>query len=134
MRQGYKSVIVKNFERLLSGQAPVINGDGRQVLDYIFVDDVVELTLRAMMLPLNGALCNVCSGKGIDVRSLTRLMQQVAGTDHHPVFAAPDITHQSSRVGDPTRMYALLGNPHAIPLETGLYRTLQWIQSQVRPT
>jgi UDP-glucose 4-epimerase len=41
-RQGYKSVIVKNFERLLAGEPPVINGDGRQVLDYVFVDDIGE--------------------------------------------------------------------------------------------
>ena len=42
---GYKSVIVKSLERLLAGQAPVVYGDGKQTLDYVYVDDAVEATV-----------------------------------------------------------------------------------------
>src|ERR1044071_2888380 len=45
---GYKSVIMKNFERIIAGEPPVIFGDGKQTLDYVFVDDVVDATVRAM--------------------------------------------------------------------------------------
>ena len=52
---GYKSVIVKNFERI---RAPASrrssSGDGSQRLDYVFVDDVVEATLRCMESPGSG--------------------------------------------------------------------------------
>ena len=52
--QGYPSVIVRNFRRIRAGQAPTVYGDGRQVLDYVYVDDVVEATLRAVESPLAG--------------------------------------------------------------------------------
>src|SRR5262249_59343500 len=45
---GYKSVIVKNFERLLSSDPAVVYGDGRQALDYVYVDDVVDALLRSL--------------------------------------------------------------------------------------
>jgi UDP-glucose 4-epimerase len=127
-QQGYKSVIVRNFERLLDGEPPVINGDGRQTLDYIFVDDVVELTLRAMVMPVAGEIVNICSGRGISVLALTELMQCVAQTAHAPVFSAPDPTHGSSRVGDPSRMHALLQYQPAVSIESGLRTTLAWMR------
>ena len=47
---GYKSVIVKNFERIRSAENPVVFGDGKQALDYVYVDDCVE-ALLAMLAP-----------------------------------------------------------------------------------
>jgi len=128
--QGYKSVIVKNFDRLLKGEPPVINGDGRQVLDYIFVEDVVELTMRAMVMPISSEIVNICSGCGISVLSLTDLMQQAAETAYDPVFAAPDSTHGSSRVGDPSRMLSMLQYQPAVPIESGLRITLRWMRER----
>jgi UDP-glucose 4-epimerase len=127
-RQGYKSVIVKNFERILLGQAPIINGDGQQALDYTFVDDVVELTLRAMVLPVDGEVVNICSGRGISVLTLTELMQGITQTKYAPTFASPDATQASSRVGDPSRMHSLLQYRPAISLEVGLRTTFEWMK------
>ena len=45
---GYKSVIVKNFERIARGEAPIVFGDGEQELDYTYVDDVVDASLMAL--------------------------------------------------------------------------------------
>ena len=60
---GYRSVIVKNFERMRAGQPPIIFGDGSQRLDYVYVDDVVEATLRCMESPGSGRVLNVGSGR-----------------------------------------------------------------------
>lgn len=128
-RSGYKSVIVKNFQRLVEGLPPVINGDGRQMLDYIFVDDVVELTLRAMVMPIVDTVVNICSGRGLSVLELTELMQHVGQTSYAPVFAPPDVTHGSSRIGDAARMHALLQYQPAVSLKAGLRATLEWMRS-----
>jgi UDP-glucose 4-epimerase len=44
--KGYPSVIVKTARRLLSGQTPLMTGDGSQQFDYVFIDDVVEAFLK----------------------------------------------------------------------------------------
>ncbi len=131
-RQGYKSVIVKNFERLLEGKAPLVCGDGKQQLDYVYVDDAVEATLRSMESTASDDVFNICTGRGISVLELTELMQQIAGTHHQPVFVPPDATHDSSRVGDPTKCHTKLGFKASVPLEEGLHRTFEWMKQQHR--
>lgn len=125
---GYKSVIVKNFQNLMSGTPPVINGDGQQVLDYVYVDDAVEATLLAMGADSEFDVLNLGSGRGISVADLVNQMQQVAGTSFSPVFAPPDVTHGSYRVGNPNKMKSMLGFSPRTTLIDGLSRTYSWLK------
>lgn len=126
---GYKSVIVKNFQRLIAGQPPIINGDGRQALDYVFVNDCVEATVRAMESSLDAETLNIATGRPVSVVELIAEMQNVAGTNFDPVFAPADVTHDTFRVGNPARMQAKLGLVPSTPLATGLGATYEWLQS-----
>jgi UDP-glucose 4-epimerase len=130
---GYKSVIVKNFQRLLAGEPPIINGDGRQTLDYVYVEDAVKATLRAMLSPLNSEVLNVATGSGVCVIDLIASMQEVAGTLFTPVFAPADVTHGSCRVGNPAKLKFALEFVPATPLLDGLKATFDWLK-QARST
>ena len=121
---------MKNFTRLLAGEPPLIRGDGRQTLDYIYVDDVVTLTIEAMVRPLSDRVINICSGQPVDIIELTEIMRSVAGSDHMPVHDEPDSTHASQRVGDPALMDRLLGRKARVPLKEGLARTYEWMKSE----
>lgn len=125
---GYKSVIVKSFQRLLAGEPPVINGDGRQVLDYVYVDDAVAATLLAMSSRVTFDVFNLASGNGIAVADLIQQIQRVAGTSFAPAFAPRDVTHGSSRVGSPEKMRSVLGFLPSTPLMTGLQHTYSWLK------
>jgi UDP-glucose 4-epimerase len=120
---GYKSVIVTNFERLARGEAPVIFGDGEQALDYVYVDDVVDATIRAMESDVDGEVLNVGSGVATTINELTRAMIAVSGRGIAPARGPADSTHGSSRVGDNRKVRALLGWAPKIPLRDGLTRT-----------
>ena len=125
---GYKSVIVKNFQRLLSGNSPIIKGDGQQTLDYVFVEDAVQATVMAMESSLESEFLNVCTGKSTNVSSLIQMMQEVAGTRLPPVFEPADATHGSCRVGNPGKLKTKLGYVPQTSLRDGLKVTLQWIK------
>lgn len=127
---GYKSVIVKTLERLRDGGSPIVNGDGLQALDYIYVDDAVEATCRALEAPISGEIFNVGSGVATAVRELVASMVRVSGRDA-PVEVGPaDWTHGSSRVGNVEKIASLLGFRPRTSLEAGLGATLSWIGSQ----
>ena len=132
--QGYKSVIVKNFERLIAGKPPQIRGDGQQSLDYVFVDDVVALTIKAMASNVSDRPLNICTGRAVTIVELTEAMQRVAGTDLAVMFTEADSTAGSSRVGNPMLMKELLGAMPETSLETGLSRTFEWMKARARPT
>jgi UDP-glucose 4-epimerase len=127
---GYKSVIVKTFERLKRGEAPVVFGDGEQALDYVFVDDAVEATLTAMTAPVSGEVLNIGSGAATTVNALVDAMQRVAGTAHRVEHVAPDWTAGSRRVGDVAKARRLLGWSPVTPLEAGLGQVWNWVRTQ----
>jgi UDP-glucose 4-epimerase len=127
---GYKSVIVTNFERLRRGEAPVVFGDGEQALDYVYVDDVVEATIRAMESDLDGEVLNIGSGDATTINALTRVMLDVAGSDARPVTGPADWTAGTFRVADAERAAQLLGWRARVPLADGLRRTYDWVKAR----
>jgi len=126
---GYKSVIVKNFDRMLKGHKPVICGDGNQELDYIYVDDVVSAMLLAMAGDDNFKVVNVGSGSAISINQLTDLMMEVAGAKAGREFGPADFTHGSSRVASTKRFEDCFGVQARVPLREGLRRTFEWMTS-----
>jgi UDP-glucose 4-epimerase len=127
---GYKSVIVKNFERLIAGQSPTVYGDGKQSLDYVFVDDVVDATIRALEHDVSGDVVNIGSGVATEVDALVDLMIDVGGRPADKLYEPPDWTHGSYRVANPEKAAQLLGWRAATPLREGLARTERWIAEQ----
>lgn len=127
---GYRSVIVKNFERLAAGQAPTICGDGRQALDYIYVDDVVRALLLSAASKLDGEVLNIGSGKAVSILELTQIMQHVAGTSFAPEFIEKDFTHGSRREAETAKAREFLGFTAEISMEDGLARTWADLQKE----
>jgi len=127
---GYKSVIVKSFERLLRGESPIIRGDGLQTLDYIYVDDVVRSTLTAMASDIRFDIFNIASGKGTSICDLMELMMTVHGGRVKPIAETADFTAGSTRVGKIDKATRVLGHTCRVDLKEGLQRTLDWIRTQ----
>jgi UDP-glucose 4-epimerase len=127
---GYRSVIVKNFERILAGERPVIVGDGRQTLDYIFVDDAVDATVLAMAGAPSGETLNVGSGIPTSINELTAAMLAVAESSLEPVHVEPDATAGSYRVAGAARIASVLGWSARTALADGLRTTLGWMQRE----
>jgi UDP-glucose 4-epimerase len=122
---GYKSVIVANFERLARGERPLVFGDGKQALDYVFVDDVVDALLALADPAHDGLVCNVGSGRTVSVNDLTEAMLEVAGCDLEPIWAPPDWTAGSRRVADVALARDALGWSATTALHDGLSRVWQ---------
>lgn len=130
---GYKSVIVKNAERLLAGERPLVFGDGEQALDYVFVDDVVDATLRALVLPVGDPrsveTLNIGSGHATSVNELLRTLCAAADRPFEPLHEPPDWTAGSRRVCDPARAHAALGWRATTSLGEGLRRVWEWVKA-----
>ncbi len=127
---GYKSVIMKSFERLLAGQAPIVFGDGEQTLDYVYVDDAVDAAIRAMTQDVTGKTLNVASGRGVSVNALLDTMIRVSGKAAQAEPGPADWTAGTVRVGDPKLARETLGFAATTSLEDGLRQTYEWIRSQ----
>jgi UDP-glucose 4-epimerase len=125
---GYKSVIVRNFERILAGQPPIVFGDGEQRFDYVFVDDVVEATVRAMVCARAGLTLNVGSGAATSINQLTAAMLTAAGSSLAPIRGEADETAGSCRVANTARIRRELDWSPRVSLAEGLAKTVAWMR------
>jgi UDP-glucose 4-epimerase len=118
---GYKSIIVKNFERFRSGKSAIINGDGKQILDYLYVGDCVDALILLSKNPSN-QIFNISSGIPLSIEQLTSQMAKISGVTDVD-YASPDWTHNTRRVGSNHKILKEIGWVPKVNLEEGLRRT-----------
>jgi UDP-glucose 4-epimerase len=126
---GEAGVVAIFAERLVGGDDAVINGDGSQTRDYVYVDDVVAANLRAAETSTLGAY-NVGTGHACDVNSLYALMAGAAGVELPAQHGPAKPGEQRVSCLDITRAAQLLGWQPQVTLEEGVSRTVAWFAAQ----
>ncbi|MDE1769752.1 MAG: NAD-dependent epimerase/dehydratase family protein [Thaumarchaeota archaeon] len=85
----YAGVITKFLDRLKEHNPPIINGEGSQVRDFVYVKDVAEANLLAMEKKIDSCFINVGTGKIISILDLANMMIDVAGMQVKPIHGKP---------------------------------------------
>jgi UDP-glucose 4-epimerase len=126
------AVVVPLFTKAcLTGQRPVVHGDGEQSRDFTFIDDVLEANILASRAPSEayGRAFNI--GGGTQPTSVNRVLEIVA----HYCDAAPEPIFEPVRPGDVRTTHAdvtmaetVLGFRPQVSLEDGLGRTVRHMQ------
>jgi UDP-glucose 4-epimerase len=126
-RQTFLGIWIKN---LVEGKRIEVWGDGLQVRDFNFVDDVVNAMLvAALSEQSNGRIYNLGSPERINLRDLAALIIRVHGKGAYDVIPFPE-DRKPIDIGDYYADFskirtALNWNPR-LGLEQGLARTLQY--------
>ena len=124
---GEAGVVAIFISQLLAGKSPVINGDGKQTRDYVFVGDVVRANVASLDTLYNGAV-NIGTGKETDVVTICESLRQGVG-------AAVKAIHGPAKMGEQRRSCLLtslaqqvLGWRPEVELKEGLQQTLAYYQ------
>ena len=115
----YTSVVLTFLRRIANGDAPIIDGDGEQSMDFIHVHDIARSLVMALESDVSGAVLNVGTGVSTSIRDLARILIQHMGVDVEPVFR-PRAVLVSRRAADISRIRAVLGWQPTIDVEAGL--------------
>lgn len=111
----------------ITGGKVEIYGDGKQVRDFTYVEDVVEANMRAASLPTPvGAIFNVAGGSNVTVNEVLDLISQISGSplDVRYIEAVAGDVRKTS--GGTDRIFQSLGWRPLVSLEEGLLRHLSW--------
>lgn len=82
----YAGVITQFLNRLKENKPPIINGEGNQIRDFVYVKDVAQVNLVAMKSNVKKGFFNIGSGKTISIKKLAEIMIDLSGLDLEPIF------------------------------------------------
>ena len=81
----YAGVIKLFLEKIQQNKAPIINGDGSQTRDFVYVEDVVKANILAMDSNIKYKFLNVGSGFSISILDLANACIEASGLSLKPV-------------------------------------------------
>ncbi|MBS0150525.1 MAG: NAD-dependent epimerase/dehydratase family protein [Nitrospira sp.] len=126
----YTEVLIRWLERIATGEAPVIYGDGLQTMDMVYIDDVTDANITAMESDVTDEVFNVASGSETSLLDLLQAVLKVTGSTLTPRFLpARSINPVPRRLADTGKAENLLGFRAKVDIEEGLRRLIDWRES-----
>ena len=122
-------VITRFLSRLAAGEAPLVDGDGQQSRDFIFVSDIVAAFLRAAKAPeASGEVFNIGSGRSTTINELatTLTSTMLPGSSLRPMHRAARVGDVRHSCADITKAKSILKFEPTVSLRDGLAKTVAW--------
>ena len=123
----YTEVLIRWMDRIRSGKPPLILGDGRQTMDFVYAEDIARANILAAESAASDVALNVASGVEISLKTLAetllRVMESDLGVEYGP---ERKVNAVNRRLADTSRAAETIGFRAAIGLEEGLRRLVQW--------
>ena len=126
---GEAGVVAIFLHKMLHGADPLINGDGRQTRDFVYVEDVARANVLALTSGATGAL-NVGTGVETSIDDLARLLAAAAGYPKAVAHGPPAGGEQRRSSVDSRAAREELGWEPLVALEEGLRRTAEWFRNR----
>ncbi len=127
----YTEVLVRWMERITDGKPPLILGDGRQTMDFVYMGDIARANMLAATSDLTDVVFNVASGTETSLLELAQMLLKVMGSDlsveHGPARAVNGVTR---RLADTSAAREQLGFQAEVDLEEGLTRLVEWWRAE----
>jgi len=121
------------IDAALNQQPITVYGDGKQVRDFTYVDDVVQANLLAASASLSpGEVMNISGGSSVTVRDTIRLLEEIHGAPV-PVRFEPRVVGDAQRTGGSNeRAKASLGWRPTVSIAEGLSREYAYLAERRR--
>lgn len=128
---GEAGVIAIFANKMLAGQQPIVNGDGGDERDYVYVGDVARANVLALDRADNVAV-NIGTGRGTNVNTLFDQLKVLTEFRSERVHGPPRAGDVPSMCLNPSLAEKLLGWRAEVTLDDGLRRTVEWFLTQPR--
>lgn len=127
----YTEVLIRWMDRILEGKPPLIFGDGKQTMDFVFVEDIARANLLAAEADVSDEVFNVACGVETSLNDLAYALMRVMGVDMHPEYGPErKVNPVPRRLASTVLARDRIGFEAQIDLEEGLRRLVAWWRSQ----
>jgi UDP-glucose 4-epimerase len=123
----YTEVLIRWMERIENGQPPLILGDGKTSMDFIYIDDVARANVLGLKSDVSDEIFNVASGVETTLIELAEALMRVMGKEMAPEFGPPrGVNAVPRRLACTKKAEEMLGFKSSVDLDEGLHRLVTW--------
>jgi UDP-glucose 4-epimerase len=125
---GEAGVVAIFTGKMLSNQQVVINGDGEQERDFVYVGDCAGANLLALETQAVNTIYNIGAGVGSSVNEIYELLKEISCYDQQAVHGPAKLGETRRIYLDTTRAGSALGWEPTVDLREGLRITVEYFQ------
>jgi len=123
----YTEVLIRWLDAIESNQPPLIFGDGKQSMDFVYVEDVARANLLAAQSDITDEVFNVGTGVQTSLNELCRLLLSLTGSCMQPEYReARSVGNVQRRRASVEKAANVLGFRTTVSLEQGLRELIRW--------
>ncbi len=126
----YTGVVPIMLNKIDANEPPVINGDGTQAYDFIYVEDVARSNVLALKATSTDEFYNVGSGVQTSIKELCDLILELKESDlkvSYRPYSEDDARRMvQNRIGCPKKASRDLNFDYTYSLREGLLRLIRW--------
>ena len=127
----FVGLIPGTIVKAMKNEDVIIQGDGEQTRDYIFVEDTVEGTIKMAKSNLKGKTVNIATGREISIKGIVN--EILNNFDYKG-----NIIHKEARIGDVRRHLAgvelakeLIDFEAKTSIQDGMKKTVDWYKNNI---
>jgi dTDP-L-rhamnose 4-epimerase len=122
----YTGVIAIFLSRIKNNKPPIVYEDGKQMRDFVYVEDVARLNVEAIENEASGVF-NLGTGEPHSLLEVIEMLKKIYGSDVEPYitqeYRPGDNRHDFA---DTTKLRRHFKNTSFTPLSKGLERLVEW--------
>ncbi len=126
----YTGVVPIMLNKIEANEAPIINGDGSQAYDFIYVEDVARCNVDALKSDVNFGMYNVGTEIQTSIKQLCDLILQLKNSNlkvvYKPYSSDDARSMVQNRIGSRVKAEKELGFKYKYTLEEGLLKLIDW--------
>ena len=116
----YTNVVILFLKRIMNNQSPIIDGDGKQSMDFINVEDIARVNVLALETNVKNEIFNLGTNVSTTVAQLADILIKASGKKYiKPIFTGKK-SIVNERRADYSKAKRLLGWEPEISVENGM--------------
>jgi UDP-glucuronate 4-epimerase len=129
-RQRPDLAIRRFAERMRAGEPVPVYGDGTNLRDFTYIDDLVDGLVRALDGDIGFAILNFGAGEKVSVLDVVKVLEEVLGTTARIDWLPRQVGDVPRTWADISRAREVLGYAPAVPFGEGIRRFVSWLEAQ----
>lgn len=127
----YSAAIPAILAKMLKGERPIAEWDGKQSRDFTYVANVVQANLKACVVPgISGEVFNIACGTTTSILDIIKEANKILGLDLKPEYGPKRAGDVRKTYADISKMKNVLGVKKITAFKEGLKQTIGWFKNR----